>query len=266
MLTPRTVVVAALVALGLSCSGAGSGEPGPATPRYRDLIRKDRYTRLVIEVDSVTGTEPTDAVTSRLAAGIDEFVAKPDGVEARLDGTISSLGVDHAWTFAELDALAEETFDLDAGAGAIKVHVMFLDGHYAEDEGDLVTLGLAWSSTHIALFADTLAKTCTKGASGPVGAKITEKLCEAAAVGVLLHEAGHLLGLVDNGLPMVSPHRDPDESHGAHDANESCLMYYLYEGASIVDHLRDRILAGQSSDMTLDAACKDDIAAVRDAP
>ncbi|HNO59701.1 MAG TPA: hypothetical protein PKH44_03630, partial [Plasticicumulans sp.] len=39
---------------------------------------------------------------------------------------------------------------------------------------------------------------------------------------VAVHEAGHTLGLVDLGTPMVNPHEDPA---GAHDVSPSCVMY-----------------------------------------
>ena len=46
----------------------------------------------------------------------------------------------------------------------------------------------------------------------------------------LVHELGHAVGLVDNGVPLVSQHKD--SAHGAHCTNESCTMYWLDEGAS----------------------------------
>lgn len=46
----------------------------------------------------------------------------------------------------------------------------------------------------------------------------------------LVHEMGHALGLVNNGLPMVQNHQD--SAHGAHCSNPNCVMYYANEGAS----------------------------------
>ena len=46
----------------------------------------------------------------------------------------------------------------------------------------------------------------------------------------LVHEFGHVMGLVDNGIPMVSDHLDPD--HPRHCTNEECVMYWQNEGAA----------------------------------
>jgi hypothetical protein len=44
----------------------------------------------------------------------------------------------------------------------------------------------------------------------------------------LIHEIGHAIGLVNNGLPMVEAHQDAD--HGAHCNNPDCVMYWANEG------------------------------------
>src|SRR5207247_219007 len=46
---------------------------------------------------------------------------------------------------------------------------------------------------------------------------------------LLEHEFGHLLGLVDQGTPMIAAHKDI--SNGAHCDNTHCLMYYAIETA-----------------------------------
>jgi hypothetical protein len=46
----------------------------------------------------------------------------------------------------------------------------------------------------------------------------------------LVHELGHAIGLVNNGVPLVSAHQDGP--HGAHCTDTSCVMYWQNEGAS----------------------------------
>ena len=52
---------------------------------------------------------------------------------------------------------------------------------------------------------------------------------------VLMHEFGHLLGLVDNGSPALQDH--VDEEHGAHCTNENCLMYYAIQTTGFLTNL-----------------------------
>ena len=70
----------------------------------------------------------------------------------------------------------------------------------------------------IAVFKDVVV---TSG--GPAVQKFVEQ-------STLVHEMGHALGFVNNGVPLASSHQD--SVHGAHTVNSNCIMYWLNEGAS----------------------------------
>lgn len=236
------------------------GDGGDGQARYSQLVRGDRFSRLVIEMDIVPGFEPYEAHPARLAELIDDVVDKPDGVEAAMDGALEPAGAEHAWTFDELQDLADRTFDRELPGDAIGIHILFVDGHSSSDTSSGVVLGLAWASTHIAMFAQTIQDVC---AASVLPAALREEQCRQAELSILLHEAGHLLGLVDNGLPMVQPHRDPDPEHGAHDADDGCVMYWAYEGGALFDAIGDRLLGGGDSSIGFDQECLADLAAER---
>ena len=63
----------------------------------------------------------------------------------------------------------------------------------------------------------------------------------------LVHEMGHALGFVNNGIPMASPHQDTE--HGAHTTNSNCVMYYLNEGASDMASFVGRFITGGDINM-----------------
>ena len=69
---------------------------------------------------------------------------------------------------------------------------------------------------------------------------------------VAVHELGHLLGLVDNGIDMVEDHKDPD--HGDHDVSDECIMYW----AASTDSAVDLLLGGP---LDFDDECRADVAA-----
>lgn len=235
------------VLLFCACDGAGA----PRFERY--ITSRHGDTRMVLEVDFVAGAEPRTEAGADLVARLEALLDKPDGIEIVLDDEIDSRGADHAWTFGELDALANETFD-DGPAGTVTMHVMWIDGHDEGDSPSGATLGLAWDHTHIAMYHDTIESSCD---GGPI---LGERLCIEAQTLIWLHEVGHNLGLVDNGLAMVEPHRDPD--HGAHDQNEECVMYFAFDGSTGLDLLRERLTGGGSMH-DFDAECLADIAAAR---
>lgn len=258
-----SLLCAAAIACGRGDGGAGGGGPDADTgglPRHSLLIRGAPFASLVVEVDSVPGLEPDERNQDDLAAVLDSLVDKPAGVTVVRDGALDSRGADHAWTFDELSELAAASFDRPLAADAIAVHAMFIDGHSAEDSDRGVVLGLAWSHTHIAIFEQTILDMCDASSLPPL---LAAEQCRGAELAIWTHESGHLLGLVDNGLPMVDDHRDPDPEHGAHDASDACVMYWAYEGQALFDLIGDQLLGGGDAEVPFDQACLDDLAAER---
>lgn len=241
----------------------GGGGPDADTgglPRTSLLIRGEPFASLVVEVDSVPGMEPDEQSPDDLAALLESLVEKPAGITAVQDGALASRGADHAWTFDELQELADASFDRPIADDAIAIHTMFIDGHSAEDSDRGVILGLAWSHMHIAIFERTIEDMCAGSALPPL---LAERQCRGAELAIWTHEVGHLLGLVDNGLPMVEDHRDPDPDHGAHDASDACVMYWAYEGEALFDLIGEQLLGGGDAEVPFDQACLDDLAAER---
>ena len=68
---------------------------------------------------------------------------------------------------------------------------------------------------------------------------------------VLMHEFGHVLGLVNNGTPMTQNH----EGESGHCDNEDCLMFYAAETGDML------AILGGGSIPTLDEQCLDDLQA-----
>lgn len=241
-------------ALAVSCGGNG----GSDAARIERYIRADAASRLVIEVDAVPDYQPYASTGGRLVEGLAEVLDKPDGIEVVMDGDIEPRGDDHTWSRDELFALADRTDDLEVPAGTAKMHVIFVDGEGESDSGNGV-LGLAWDHRQIVIFKQTLEQSCDSGTL-PIR---QQRLCENAELSVLTHEVGHTIGLVDNGLPMVSDHADPEHPH--HDVDDSCVMYWAYEGERLFDRLTSRLMGGNDKPLGFDAACKEDIADLRDA-
>ena len=247
-------------ATGVAGSSVGTDPPAAADAdaRWLKYSRGDEYPRLEFEVDTVAGLEPRDAASAPVLAALGRSIDKPGGIALRSDGQLEARGQDHVWSFDELAALADATFEDRSDGGRISIHLMFVDGHYQDDSDQSSVLGLAWDHRHIALFKDNIARSCN--------ARSTLGLLDAAAgqraeAAVWLHEVGHVLGLVDNGLPMVTNHRDPDPAHGRHDADQHCVMYWAYDGEAAVDAVLSNLISRDQLDY-----CQtnlDDLAAVK---
>lgn len=106
--------------------------------------------------------------------------------------------------------------------------VIFLNGQY--EEGGVANpkvIGVSLSGTTIiAIFKPSVTSALNGSPDG-------EKLPKYLEQSTLVHEMGHALGLVNNGVPLTRPHHDVE--HGAHCTNNECVMYYRNEG---VDELK----------------------------
>lgn len=61
----------------------------------------------------------------------------------------------------------------------------------------------------------------------------------------LIHEFGHAIGLVNNGVPLASQHQDT--AHGAHCTNDRCVMFWQVEGANdAAQFVRDAVIGNDT--------------------
>lgn len=232
-----------------------------------DLVSGSKYTKIVIEVDSMTQRQPSDAVVTQLLTDLNKLVdqgylAKPGGVEVVHDDELPPSGdPDKVYTFGQLDTLVNQVRSVTVPENVAVIHVLFVDGHYEDDEANSSVLGYAYGGDTIVMLKDNIQRTCT---AGPViqllTPKLAEQVCALSEATVWLHEVGHLLGLVNNGLPMVEFHQDT--AHGKHDQNPDCIMYWLNERSGVADVIAQKLQAGNSDVSPFDAACLADLAAV----
>jgi hypothetical protein len=226
-------------------------------PRWQQIIAAEPYSRLVIEVDYVPGREPRQSSIDELEAILESVLDKPGGVQVVLDEELATQGPDHAWTIDERVQLAIATSNLQVDDDTIKIHTLSLDGRAIEDDSmDGVLLGVAWGFENIVLWRDTLDGGCMG-----VG-MLVDELCAQAELLIWQHEVGHVVGLVDGGLPMVDNHLDPTPGAGKHDVDHACVMFREYEGLDAIDATLDRVLMGGPA-IELDAACLADIEAAK---
>ncbi len=118
--------------------------------------------------------------------------------------------------------------------------VIFLNGFYDSGAGPInSTIGISIRGTNIiAIFKDVILST-TSG-SGSLVPKYVEQ-------STLVHEIGHSMGLVNNGVPLSSDYQDTQ--NGAHSKNQNCVMYYLNEGASDLKQFVGNLISSGNSVM-----------------
>jgi predicted Zn-dependent protease len=219
--------VTALLTLPACSSGSDVLDPGTIFGPGSKEVR--------FEVAYMDGAEPyvTDTESGQPAwnflksnvSGLFEG-AKTVTVPTSLDGMTEIPAGNTDYSTEEILALEEAYRTSEPYKdGVATFFVLFLDGSYVEDGVKQESvLGVSLGNTGvIAVFKPAI--TSNVSFLFPRVRVFTEQT-------VLIHEAGHALGLVDNGLEPMSDHKD--EKHGAHCTNPRCVMYYLNEGVKDV--------------------------------
>jgi hypothetical protein len=180
-----------------------------------DYLRATTFTSLVVEIDYAQGKPPSSAAVAILQARLEERCNKPDGVTVLVDDAIptgefaATLSVDR---IAAIEAAHRDTYS-NLATKTAAFYVLYVSGASDLDEPSGRILGLAYAGSSIAFFIDA--------ADPGTGSLVTRTEVEATGI---VHESGHLLGLVDGGVPEVTLHEDA--AHPAHCTTRTCVMFW----------------------------------------
>lgn len=215
-----------------------SDKPGEKADEYLD---DQPYRGLKFHIHYMKGYEPTGRAIDSVRSFLGRHLKKPGGIDVETY-RIESQGKS-AYSVGDLEEIIQDKGLYAAqNSERINAYLLIVDGKFGGDDGSASTLGLAFRSRRMALFGDPVHDNSDEPTEPP-----RWKL-EGT---VMRHEFGHLLGLVDNGTPMVNEHKD--DQHGSHCDNSDCLMYYSTETSDVVANLFG------SSMPRLDANCQKDL-------
>ena len=195
---------------------------------------------LVVEVDWMSGRKPASSSLAHLESILRRELAKPEGVVVRFGGEMATTR--SSWTVNDMVA-AERQFRAErSGGDRVTMWIAFVGGSFA-DAGS--ALGAAFAASAAVVFRDRIGDA-------------TSALLLASEIerSVLVHEAGHILGLVNIGYRSAADHEDPAHPH--HSKNPDSVMYWAVEDVSVRN-----ILGGGPPD-DFDQADRADLALLRD--
>ena len=180
--------------------------------RY-EILRGNEYSKIHIEVNYVTGNSPESDALNLLKQRVQEVTDK-----STITVSQSSFGsTDNSYTLEEILELEDKQRTRFKSGNTFVIHILYLNGEYSDNDQ---TLGLAYSGTSFAIFKEKI----EDAAFLLISAKDIEK-------SVIVHEFGHLLGLVNNGYQSPHDHEDPQHPH--HSNNEESVMYWAIESQDI---------------------------------
>lgn len=198
------------------------------------LLTDKPFSSLFVEINFMPGLEPDTETINSLAAFLQQYLNKPEGITVRKNAVTGSGK--SSLTLSELVRMERDHRTTFTYGKVIAVHILITDTEFSQED----TFATSYWNTSFCLFGKTIVE--NSGRPGQIGRQ--------QLISILLqHEFGHLLGLVDQGSPMQQSHRDVN--NGAHCDNDSCLMYYAIETTGYTG----------PSIQTLDAACRADLKA-----
>lgn len=201
------------------------------------LLGSSPYNTLVLEIQYAPGMKPQDASVNNLLAFLNTYLNKPGGITL-VQKQVGSTGMATV-SSDDVAKFTDQNRSVYTDGNTIAVYLCFVDADYATKD----VIGIAYRNTAIAIFEKTL-QAKTGGLNQASRVKVES--------GTLMHEMGHLLGLVNSGSPMVKPHEDA--THKGHCSNSNCLMYYAIQTSGLMNTL-DNSIPG------LDADCMNDLSA-----
>jgi hypothetical protein len=216
----------AFLAVAAACGNGGGG--GDDLDVFDPAVSK-----VVVEIDFETGQAP---FTGPIPGFGDTFDLTVENI-GRLFGGKKQLTVPRAAAEMEdVGAIADEELTSEDVLALASTHrarhddattktyyILFVSGHFADGSGvQPNVLGVSLGDTGVvAMFKDVIRST---------DVAVLPNLVRFVEQSTLVHELGHAIGLVDNGVAATSPH--VDTAHGAHCTDDRCVMYYLNEGAA----------------------------------
>lgn len=148
------------------------------------------------------------------------------------------------WSVEEVLELSQKNQGEAEPLGVKHFNIYFLNGF--SKEGSHI-IGYHISGTKVMVIFKDVIKKSSESQSEHVAKYIEQS--------TLVHEMGHALGLVNNGLPMIHEHQDV--AHGAHCSNKDCVMYYANEGVASMTSFAKKS-ANQLSVIMFDQQCLKD--------
>jgi hypothetical protein len=192
-----------------------------------DYLRGTNFTTLLVEVDYPVSRPPTPDVLTVLEQRLFERCDKLDVVVV-LDDAIPDARFPAVLSTEDVQDIEDEFRDAfsDAVAKTAVAYVLYTLGSHEEDENNAVILGIAHRGGSVVLFVEN--------ADAHGGALYGDEDLEGHG---LVHEAGHLLGLVNSGVPMVQDHED--QFHPFHTTDVDCVMFWSIGGGVLAPRLGD---------------------------
>lgn len=204
----------------------------------RDFLSATKYNEVDIEIQFVDGFQPERESINNLLAFLNGLTHKNGRIAYHLKPITSPLKND--LTLNDIATIEKNKRTIFTTGTRLGVYILYIDAYYSQ--GNII--GISYRNTSMCLFGKSIFEN-----SGRVG----QPTKTALETSIMLHEFGHLLGLVDMGTPMQINHKDM--GHRSHCTNSGCLMYFAFDVTELIKYILP------NTTPVLDINCKADLKA-----
>lgn len=173
--------------------------------------------RLVLEIDVQEGVQVSQSAVDHLVATMRQVADKPGGIVLAGGNTFASG--ETRWTPALMREVAKANRSNYSDSGTVVVYLLYLDGGFVADGQETSAIGVAHNASEIGVFPGRWEGMSLLGSSSNI---------ERA---VVVHEWGHLLGLVNIGYTSEIDHED--SGHPGHSSNKGSVMFHAVDSTLI---------------------------------
>jgi hypothetical protein len=204
----------------------------------RELLSAEEFSSLTVEIQYMQGYRPDTETIRNLEKFMHTYLQKPSGIHIKLE-EIKSISNK---TVSKVEAAElEDTYRKEFVSGKnISVYFLVTNGTHP----DRKILGMAYKNTSAILYGKSIHD------NSSINGRLSRAELQTA---VLLHELGHMLGLVNKAGKMEVSHEDIHNPY--HCNNPKCVMYFETETRNLSPVLR------KGNIPELDAACIADLQA-----
>ena len=211
----------------------------PTGSSANGFLADSEYKSLVIEVNYVQNFAPNAQTLVNVKNFLQQRLNKSNGITVISSQIPTQTG--SPFSIQQVSDI-ENTYRKEYNNGDIlKLHLLFLNGNSNEDNGSSKILGVAYRNTSCVLFENTIQS---------FSDQITEPNRIDLETTVILHEIGHILGLVNIGTTMQNNHLDT--AHDKHCNNTNCLMYWQIENSGVMQMMSNGNVPSLDANCILD--------------
>ncbi len=251
-------VLAACMAV-VACGSKGESDASRFDQPTATVVFGGATEAVEVEVDYAKGAAPATGIVPGVGAdawglfanNAKRIFAKASPKTLKVPSTLADMEAlditGESFTAEDILSIADAHRNKRSAGSLATFYVVWLPGYFDDGHGPKKdVLGTTIGATGVtAMF-----KGAIDASAG--GVAFQAALLEQFA---LLHEFGHAVGLVDNGINPASAHRDM--SHGAHCSNPACAMYHANEGIAAALTFARQITVGDQ--ILLGPECLEDI-------